>query len=290
MTAPTTTATTVHSIHPPADPRWPAPVRIVVGIVAFVVLLIGVAPGVALLLDLLRLPEVVIRIIASFAFCAAIIGLVVGFARLERRGGEAQRPLAQLGLRWSLHDAGSLLVAAGIGAVGIMLVGVVGRLMGFTQGVDGLAQFSTLQLVGGVFYALVPAFVMQAFPEELFYRGYVLNAARVWLPVAVLISALTFGSLHVLSQSPATSVFERFVLYPVMATALGFACAMARLSTGSLWAAVGIHGGMHMGHQFASLFSAPDLYAAELVAEIVVFTAIGLLMWAGRGRLGRRDE
>lgn len=284
------TSATAHTLRPPTDPRWPAVVRVVVAILAFCSVLILLVPGFAVLLDLLGLPELAVQIMGSFFFAAAVVGLVVGLARLERRPGSVRQLFGQFALRWSRHDAISLLVAVLASAVGILLIGVVGRLAGFTVPTDALSQLTTAQFIGGVAYGLVPAFVMQAFPEELFYRGYVLNAVRVRVPVAVAISSLTFGSLHVLSSSPATGVLERFVLYPLMATCLGFACALARLATGSLWAAIGIHGGMHVGHQFAGLFSGPDLYVLELVAEIVVFLAIGLLFWAGRRRLGRRDE
>ncbi|MGO1974367.1 MAG: lysostaphin resistance A-like protein [Propionibacteriaceae bacterium] len=291
-----TTATTARTLRPPTDPRWPAPVRIILGLVGFLALLLGVTGVVILIGDALGAPEPVIQVSASVAFAASVVGLVAGLARLERRGGKRTRPrselgpLAQLGLRWSAHDARSLLIAIVIAIAAMVLVAVIGRLTGMARAVDGLDQFSTLQLLGAFAVAVVPAFVMQGFPEELFFRGYVLNAARVRLPVAVATSSLLFGSLHFLSQSPATGVLEKYVLYPLMAVALGFACACARIATGSLWAAVGIHGGMHMGNQVASLFAAPAEYAGQLVVEILVLTAVGLLLWAGRSRLDRPEN
>lgn len=287
---------TGRTLRPPTDPRWPAPVRIILGLVAFLALLLGISGVVILIGDAIGLPEVVIRVGASVAFAASVVGLVVGLARLERRGGKHTGPrtelgpLAQFGLRWSAHDARSLLTAIVIAIAAMVLVAVIGRLTGIARAVDGLDQFSALQLLGAFAVAFVPAFVMQGFPEELFFRGYVLNAARVRLPVAVATSSLLFGSLHFLSQSPATGVVEKYLLYPLMAVALGFACACARIATGSLWAAVGIHGGMHLGNQVGSLFAAPAQYAGQLVVEIVVLTAVGLLLLAGRARFGRPEE
>lgn len=291
-----TTPTHARTLRPPTNPRWPAPVRIILGLAAFLALLLGVSGAVMLLGRAVGLPEPMIAVIASVAFAASVVALVAALARLERRGGTRTRPrtelgpLAQLGLRWSVHDARSLVIAVVVAIAAMVLVAVIGRLTGLAGAVDGLGHFSTLQLVGAFTLALVPAFVMQGFPEELFFRGYVLNAARVRLPAAVAISSVLFGSLHFLSQSPATGVLEKFVLYPLMAIALGFACAMARLSTGSLWAAVGIHGGMHMGNQFTSLFAAPQQYGGYLVLQTLLLAAVGLALWAARGRLGRRDD
>lgn len=281
------TSTDFAALHPPADPRWSAAVRIPLAIVAFFLLLFGVAGGAMAIGDAIGLPQGITQVVTSFVFAGATVALVAGLSRLDRRHrSEGGRPLAQLGLRWSRRDGMGFFLAIICTIAAMLALGAVTRLTGIAVATTGLGHLSAGELAAGLAFGLVPAFVMQGFPEELLFRGYVLNAARIRIPVAVAISSLTFGSIHVLSQSPATGVIEKFILYPLFAVAIGFACCCARLGTGSLWAAVGVHGGLHMGKRLSGLFATPDNYAAYLVVDLVFMTAVGLVLLAlGRSAL-----
>lgn len=286
------TSTNLVPLDPPAAPRWSAAVRIPIAIVAFFALLFAVAGATMAIGEAIGLSQEISQVITSVAFAAATVGLVAGLSRLDRRHRSGRgSPLAQLGFRWSGRDAVALCVGIICAIVAMVSVGAVARLIGHAVATDGLGQLSAGQLAGGFAFGLVPAFIMQGFPEELLFRGYVLNAARIRMPLAVAISSLTFGSIHVLSQSPATGVVEKFILYPLSAVALGFACCCARLGTGSLWAAVGVHGGMHMGNRLTELFATPDNYAVYLVIDLVFMTAVGVVMvTVVRRALTRRER
>lgn len=269
-------------LRPPIAPRWPAPVRMTLGLVSFLVVLVGLASGLQVIGLRVDLPPVVLSVVVAVGFAGAVVGLVAGWARLERRGRHGESGLAEVGLRWTRRDAAALGVAVALVMAAILVAGVLCRLAGLAGPVPGLADLTAPAVVGGLAFALVPSFVMQAFPEELFFRGWLLNAPRVSAPVAVVLSSVLFGSIHVLSQSPATTVVERFVLYPLMATAMGFACAAARLATGSLWAAVGIHGGMHMGNRLTGLFVDPYDFGVLLLVQTVTFVLLGVLLLMAR--------
>ncbi|MEU6425265.1 type II CAAX endopeptidase family protein [Microbispora sp. NPDC046973] len=96
--------------------------------------------------------------------------------------------------------------------------------------------------------ALAIPVLNQAFPEELLWRGHVYDTLSARLPtrVVVITVAGVFGALHVFSQGGADTLLEK-LLYIVTATALGLACTVARMRSGAVWMAVGVHGGFHIG-------------------------------------------
>jgi membrane protease YdiL (CAAX protease family) len=99
--------------------------------------------------------------------------------------------------------------------------------------------------------------------------------------------SVVFGALHILSSSPADTVTER-LLYLVTASALGFACAAARVRGGALWMAVGVHTGFHMGHR---LLPTQDIeYGVQLVILACTLAVTGFALLAPFGRKGRQAE
>lgn len=117
----------------------------------------------------------------------------------------------------------------------------------------------------------------QAFPEELLWRGHVVDSlsARLSPRAVVIVSSVAFGALHIISNSPADGVVER-LLYVVMATALGFACTAARLRSGGLWMAVGVHLGFHLALRVLPL--EPVHYGVALVLQAVLLALAGLIL------------
>jgi hypothetical protein len=115
------------------------------------------------------------------------------------------------------------------------------------------------------------------------------------LPVwgVVVLSSLLFGSLHVLSRSGADTVAEQ-ALYVVMAVGLGALASAARLASGSVWAAVGVHGGFHVAVFVLSawLVPAPEAFGTylALLAGTQLLAAAAVLVVAVRsGRLDWRE-
>jgi membrane protease YdiL (CAAX protease family) len=125
------------------------------------------------------------------------------------------------------------------------------------------------------------ALLGQAFPEELLWRGHLFDTLSGRLsPRAVLIVvSVTFGALHIISQSAADTPAER-LLYVLQAIGLGFACAAARARTGAVWMAVGVHTGFHTGN---IVLPTEDVqYGVQLVILACTLTVAGLLILARR--------
>ncbi|GAA0915883.1 type II CAAX endopeptidase family protein [Nonomuraea longicatena] len=94
----------------------------------------------------------------------------------------------------------------------------------------------------------IPIYVLRAgYAEELLFRGHLWDmlSDRVRPATVLLLTSVSFGALHIISQSAADGLGER-LLYVVNATALGFACGAARMRTGSVWPAAGLHTAVYL--------------------------------------------
>jgi membrane protease YdiL (CAAX protease family) len=167
----------------------------------------------------------------------AIVGVAV-VARLD--GG---RRLRDLGWRWDRRSLLALGIGVLISLVILVAVGVpltsAGLLRVDDPGISNEPLWAVLVI------GLVRAFVLQAIPEELIFRGYLLSSLRMRPVRAVLVSGLLFGALHLISSGGQQGWGER-IMYLAMPTGFGLAAGALMLTTRSLWAAVGIHGGLHL--------------------------------------------
>ena len=211
---------------------------------------------------------------AASGFHVAVLGLVLLSAWLFMRFLQ-RRPLRSAGLLWTRHSAPLL----GLGLLIAITVVWAAKLPTAGAGLlrpDGVV-FSWANLIG----LLTAAFLMQGFPEELFFRGVILHLLQSRPLVAVLTSTLLFGALHYASSGGQQNVAERFV-YLGAAAAFGFAAAALLVRTGSLWVAVGIHAGEHLGSRSTSWAGLGDGPAAWLV-QIALYTVVGLIAQAASG-------
>ncbi|MFG1683141.1 CPBP family intramembrane glutamic endopeptidase [Nonomuraea sp. NPDC049269] len=117
-----------------------------------------------------------------------------------------------------------------------------------------------------------------SFPEELLFRGHLYDTLSDRLsPRAVLaVTTLSFGSIHILSQSPASGITEK-LLYVVMAIALGLLCGAARERTGALWMSVGVHNAVYL----SQLFPTRDIdYGVQLTLQAAALALSAVLVLA----------
>ncbi|WP_449061792.1 CPBP family intramembrane glutamic endopeptidase [Planomonospora algeriensis] len=132
---------------------------------------------------------------------------------------------------------------------------------------------------------IVPAaLLVQAVPEELWFRGYLFRHLSESLPpwVTIAVTSVLFGALHILSQSGSVSLQEK-LLYVVQATAFGFMLVACRIATGELWLAVGFHAGYDMLNE-RLITPGEGLYAVNLVCLAAVLTAAAVLTLRRRHR------
>ena len=87
-------------------------------------------------------------------------------------------------------------------------------------------------------------FLLQAIPEEIIFRGWLIPSLGN-TKLAVALSVVTFGAIHIVSQGGQQNLVERFI-YLIMPLGFAFAAAIVRLASHSVWAAIGAHGGLHI--------------------------------------------
>lgn len=282
----------------PSTSRWPtalqvlaAPVLLTVSLV--VPSLLTLVPGVRRIND----PGVTAGVAAAgtvglsvlvLAFAVAAVALA---ARLD-----GHRSLRDLGWRWDRRSLAPLAVGIGVAAVVLVGVGVPLTLAGVLR-VDDTESVSG-PLGAAVAVGLAQAFLLQGIPEELIFRGYLLRSLRLRPAGAVLVSGLAFGAIHLVSQGGQEGWAER-IAYLAMPTGFGLAAEALALLTRSLWAAVGVHGGLHLTTLVSALLASrgvgtpigngPALWLlAGLAWTLIAVVLLVVLHRRGRGYVPRR--
>ena len=119
--------------------------------------------------------------------------------------------------------------------------------MGITHlaGVKGIPEDSSGDTWwANIILAFGLGFLLQAIPEEIIFRGWLIPSLGN-TKLAVALSVVTFGVIHIVSQGGQQNLVERFI-YLIMPLGFAFAAAIVRLASHSVWAAIGVHGGLHI--------------------------------------------
>ena len=112
-------------------------------------------------------------------------------------------------------------------------------------GVKGISEDSSGDTWwANIILAFGLGFLLQAIPEEIIFRGWLIPSLGN-TKLAVALSVVTFGVIHIVSQGGQQNLVERFI-YLIMPLGFAFAAAIVRLASHSVWAAIGVHGGLHI--------------------------------------------
>ena len=142
--------------------------------------------------------------------------------------------LTSRGVLWffSMIAAACIIFATTMGIV--HLAGV----KGISEDSSGDTWWANIILAFGL------GFLLQAIPEEIIFRGWLIPSLGN-TKLAVALSVVTFGVIHIVSQGGQQNLVERFI-YLIMPLGFAFAAAIVRLASHSVWAAIGVHGGLHI--------------------------------------------
>ena len=143
------------------------------------------------------------------------------------------------------HQAIKGFVLAASWTVIIVVASCVGAI--FLGDVDkSAASWSVANLVK----AFVSAFLIQGFPEELVFRGYIFQTLHLKPAHKMLASAALFAAIHLVHL---TSGWGFGLLTTAMAFSFGLFAAILRDRYQTTWAAVAVHGGIHMTRKMFEL-------------------------------------
>ena len=142
--------------------------------------------------------------------------------------------LTSRGVLWffSMIAAACIIFATTMGIV--HLAGV----KGISEDSSGDTWWANIILAFGL------GFLLQAIPEEIIFRGWLIPSLGN-TKLAVALSVVTFGVIHIVSQGGQQNLVERFI-YLIMPLGFAFSAAIVRLASHSVWAAIGVHGGLHI--------------------------------------------
>lgn len=237
-------------------------IRVFVGllIIVFCVMVLGIAFGYVTVL-LARTGLVSERTVSYTALLVqglGVIGGVIAARRLIDR-----RSVGALGLNWSPSAGRELVFGIVLGAGLQMLILMLMFLMGWAS--IGPGRFST----GSMFWPLL-LFTVVAVNEELLMRGYIMQnlAEGLGMPVAVLMSSLFFGALHLINPHSSTIASVNIAI-------TGVFLAAGYLVTRSLYLPIGIHlawnffEGPVFGFPVSGLNSWPTLLATRVSGPVV---------------------
>lgn len=184
--------------------------------------------------------------IAHAAACLALAATALGLVFLLRRHAD-RRPWSGIGLTLNRaaipHLLFGIVLATIVTAVAAAAVVQLG-LADWSWSADTSKKTPGQGLATTIVMIAMSTLLVQGFPEELVFRGYMFRNLGGTLPLwaTVVSSSLLFGSMHVFSNGGATALGER-VLYAVAMTGFGLMLAVCRTVSGTLWLGIGFHGG-----------------------------------------------
>lgn len=185
-----------------------------------------------------------------------------------------RRPFSVTGIRFDRRTVPALLLGTAI-SVAIMVPAILlTAQLGLVEQRE-LTQGSQPLWVA-VAFTLVLGYGMQGITEEVVWRGWFTQSVGGSYQRQALIAAVGFGLIHIMSNGGHASFWVALV-YMINAGAFGYAAAALYFATGSIWAAVGIHGGLHLGTFIAMELGAVGGNATELIT-LVLYLLVGLVV------------
>ncbi|MFT4294351.1 MAG: CPBP family intramembrane metalloprotease [Micropruina sp.] len=182
-----------------------------------------------------------------------------------------RRPFRVAGLRFDVRAVPALLLGTAISLVVVVPASVLFTRLQLVPASDGFGSQPLWVVIAGT---LLLGFGMQGFTEEFIWRGWLTQSVggSHWRQATV--SAVAFGLIHIVSNG-GHAVWWQGAIYMTAAGAFGFAAAALYFATGSLWAAVGIHGGLHLATMCAGLLGGGGGWPLEMF-QIAAYLLIGV--------------
>lgn len=184
----------------------------------------------------------------------------------------------RLDRRALLWVVGMVLVAV---AVNLAVSGIV-HALGLAGGNEGIPDRPWWIIAATIFSQ---AFLLQGIPEEIIWRGWLFSSLGETRFAAVS-SVLGFTVLHLLSQGGQQNLLEH-ITYLAMPCGFAVTALIVRTISGSTWAAIGVHGGLHVANDMLSDWLHLPIGSITWVLQGLIWAAVGLLILAFHRRRQR---
>ena len=273
-------------------PRLPWPLRVLLCLPALLVALFVPTIGLSLTpLGAVLAENSTRAAVVNIVLCAIVCVLAVLITMALMRWID-RRPMRETGWRWT--GSSGRRRGAGIGLAVLIVVATTQLLaaLGHLERIDvPWAEFGAAGVAITIASGLARAFLLQGIPEELLFRGYLMQTLRAHPRRALVVSTVFFGIIHIVSAGGQANLTERFI-YLATPTGFGFLAAVLVLRLRSVWPAVGIHAGFHVGTMITGLTGVNTTDPGAWVAMGLVFSAAGLVGLRGSdwSRPGGRER
>lgn len=210
---------------------------------------------------------------SGLVLALVVLGVRVLVTRLDRRA------LRHTGWTWTPSSLRLLGLGLALSLAVVLLAQLVASSSGRAPDALGEPAWAAAAVL------LAQAVLLQGVPEELLFRGYLMQTLHRRPLLALTTSTLLFGAIHLLSSGGQQGWGERLV-YLTMPTAFGFTAGALLLLTRSLWPAVGVHVGFHLATLLAMLLGLAGTGPAAWLATAVGYAVPGaaaLVIWLRRG-------
>ncbi len=129
--------------------------------------------------------------------------------------------------------------------------------------------------VSSVIIALISSFLVQGFPEEVVFRGYITQTLACKPSTSILVSAGLFGLMHIFHLANGL-LYGLFTV--IFAFVFGLLAGVLRHVFQTTWAAVAVHGGLHITRKLLEMggFSYTDV--AQIVSTLLML-AVVVFLW-----------
>ena len=184
----------------------------------------------------------------------------------------------RLDRRALLWVVGMVLVAV---AVNLAVAGIV-HTLGLAGGNEGIPDRPWWIMAVTIFSQ---AFLLQGIPEEIIWRGWLFSSLGETRFAAVS-SVLGFTVLHLLSQGGQQNLLEH-ITYLAMPCGFAVTALIVRTISGSTWAAIGVHGGLHVANDMLSDWLHLPNGSITWIPQGLLWAAVGLLILAFHRRRQR---
>lgn len=147
----------------------------------------------------------------------------------------------------------------------------------------GTVNFITITVTLLLFF--IESFIKQGFPEELIFRGYMVQSLRKKYNIfqTMLLSVGLFTLMH------AIHIFMDGLFYGILTMfyAFSFACLAYLLKSvfNTTWAAVAVHGGVHMTRMILMLFGFSENNHAIFFQSLLLFVVSLLVFFKVRNKV-----
>ncbi|MGH7881406.1 MAG: lysostaphin resistance A-like protein [Candidatus Dormibacteraceae bacterium] len=179
-----------------------------------------------------------------------------------------------------------LKLLVGLAIAGILYIAVNGAEIALNWGKPAV-PFLSLNEVVDILLLLIGIMVVEGFPEELLFRGYVFQNLNRNLPgwATYLITVLIFWTLHFITAVRHLDGFFRPETVAFLAAVLAFSLLLTalRMRSGSIWMGVGLHTGLDWSLNMNGLLVVPKstLNVNSFTIDQFVLFTIGLLVITG---------